>query len=195
MNWKELITLAREMAAFPPSHHLHQTCLRLAVSTVYYAVYHALARSNADLLVGPSETSEWNRVYMALGGDSAHELMRGDFSRHPETIRRFVDEFLAAHNQRLLAEEDPLVAFTVDQAQAGLIGPRRQSSSSCPSSPNNAGSSLSIYCSGPLGWRIPRISRHRTAGFAIGLADPYGRRQGSHPDRRTAARAFWEQHP
>ena len=74
------------MAATPPSDCLHQIRLRLAVSTVYYAMYHALARSNADLLMGPSETEvntpEWNRVYMALGGDSAHELMQADFSCH-----------------------------------------------------------------------------------------------------------------
>ena len=70
MKWKELIALAREMAATPLSDCLHQTKLRLAVGTVYYAVYHALARSNADLLVEPSETegsaSEWSRVYAAL---------------------------------------------------------------------------------------------------------------------------------
>ncbi len=121
MKWKELIDLAREMATTPPSDRLHQAKLRLAVATVYYAVYHALARSNADLLIGPSETEgsapEWNRVHMALGGDSAHELMQVDFSRHPEGIRRFVDEFLAAHDQRLLAEEDPVTAFTTDQAR------------------------------------------------------------------------------
>ena len=121
MKWKELIALAREMATTPPSDHLRQTKLRLAVGTVYYAMYHALARSNADLLIGPSETeadtSEWNHVYVALGGDSAHELMRADFSRHPEAIRRFVDEFLVVHDQRLLAEEDPVATFTTDQAR------------------------------------------------------------------------------
>lgn len=70
MNWKELITLAREMAEIPPPHHLHQTWLRLAVGTVYYALYHALARSNADLLVAPPDTEggapAWNRVHAAL---------------------------------------------------------------------------------------------------------------------------------
>ena len=121
MKWKELIDLAREMATTPPSDHLHQTKLRLAVATVYYAVYHALARSNADLLIGPSETEgetpEWNRVHMALGGDSAPELMPADFSRHPEAIRRFVDVFLASHHRRVLAEEDPTTTFTADQAR------------------------------------------------------------------------------
>ena len=121
MKWKELIALAREMAATPLSDCLHQTKLRLAVGTVYYAVYHALARSNADLLVEPSETegsaSEWSRVYAALGGDSAHELMQADFAKHPEAVRLFADTFLAVHHQRLLAEEDPVTAFTTDQAR------------------------------------------------------------------------------
>ena len=119
MKWKELIDLA--MATTPPSDHLHQTRLRIAVGTVYYAVYHALARSNADLLMGSSETEraapEWSLVYTALGGDSAHELMRADFSEHPEAVRRFVDVFLAANHQRLLAAEDPTTAFTADQVR------------------------------------------------------------------------------
>ena len=121
MQWQNIIALAREMAATEPSAHLHQTRLRMAVGNVYYAMYHALARSNAELLIGPSETEgsspEWNRVYTALGGDSAFELMQADFSRQPEVARRFVDVFLAAHHQRMLAEEDPATTFTADQAR------------------------------------------------------------------------------
>ena len=123
MQWKELSTLAREMAATPPSDRLHQTKLRLAVSTVYYAMYHALAGSNADLLIGPFETEgsppEWHRVYAALGGDSAFELMRADFSRHPE-VRRFVAAFLAMHHQRLRAEEDPVVTYSAAETQGWI---------------------------------------------------------------------------
>ena len=121
MKWQDIIELAREMAATEPSDHLHQARLRMAVANAYYAMYHALARSNADLLIGPSETEgnapEWSRVYTALGGDSAFELMQGDFSRQPEAMRRFVDAFLAAHHQRRLAEEDPATTFTADQAR------------------------------------------------------------------------------
>ena len=119
MKWQHIIELARETATTEPSDHLHQTRLRMAVATVYCAVYHALAYSNADLLIGPSETQssspEWNRVYTALGGDSAFELMQADFSRQPEAVRCFVDVFLAAHQHRLLAEEDPVTIFTADQ--------------------------------------------------------------------------------
>ena len=121
MKWQNIIELAREMAATEPSDHLHQTRLRMAVANVYYAMYHALARSNADLLIGPSETEgnarEWSRVYTALGGDSAFELMQADFSRHPEAVSNFAEAFLAVHHQRLLAEEDPETTFTADQAR------------------------------------------------------------------------------
>ena len=121
MKWENIIELARELAATEPSDHLHQARLRMAVGNAYYAMYHALARSNAELLIGPSETEdstpEWSRVYTALGGDSAFELMQADFSRQPEAVRNFVDAFLAAHHQRLLAEEDPATTFTADQAQ------------------------------------------------------------------------------
>ena len=119
MEWQSIIELAREMAATPPSDYLHQTRLRMAVGSAYYAMYHALARSNADLLIGPFETEgalpEWSHVYTALGGDSAFELMEADFSRQPEVVRRFVDVFLAAHERRLLAEEDPAATFTAAQ--------------------------------------------------------------------------------
>ena len=56
MNCQQLIDLARQHAAAPPSGQLQQTRLHLAVSSAYYAVYHALAHSNADLLIGASET-------------------------------------------------------------------------------------------------------------------------------------------
>ena len=121
MQWQSIIELAREAAATDPSDHLHRTRLRMAVGNVYYAMYHALACSNAYLLIDPYETEgnspERSRVYMALGGDSAFELMPADFSRHPEAARRFVDVFLTAHHQRLLAEEDSATTFAATQAQ------------------------------------------------------------------------------
>ena len=84
MNWRDLIHLAREMAANRPSSPTHQAQLRLAVSSAGYAMYHALARSNADTLVGVSEADqshpEWTRIYVALGGDAAVGLLQEDFT-------------------------------------------------------------------------------------------------------------------
>ena len=122
MHWEELIPLARQQAAASPSDHLQQARLRLAVSCAYYALYHALAHSNANVLIGTSAAErrlpEWNTIYHALGGDCAHQRLRGDHSRFTEAIVTFVDTFLALHHQRRLAEEDPIVVFTAEEAQA-----------------------------------------------------------------------------
>ena len=136
MNWQTLIALAREMAATPPSSHLHQTQVRLAVSTSYYAMYHGLTHRNADLLVGASESEralpEWAKTYMALGGDSVNQRLEGDFSDHPEDLRNFAETLAVLHRQRLLAEEDPVVVFTAAEALAWVDGPRQPSPRFCP---------------------------------------------------------------
>ena len=122
MNWQNLIKLAREMAAAPPSDHLHQAHLRLAVSSAHYAMYHALARSNADLLAGSSEAErnlpEWARTYMALGGDSAADRLPGEWRSYVEGIRNFLETFVVLNGQRLAAEQDPVTTFTADEALA-----------------------------------------------------------------------------
>ncbi|MDE0344033.1 MAG: hypothetical protein OXK82_12855 [Deltaproteobacteria bacterium] len=123
MNWQEFIDLARRLVSAPWADGLHQTQLRLAVGAAYYAMYHALTRSNADLrsFVGDSSWErtlpEWQRVYMALVGDDAWRRMRADFSAHPENIRRFVNVFLGVHERCLLAEEDPTAVFSPAEVQ------------------------------------------------------------------------------
>ena len=112
------------MAASPPSSPIHQAQLRLSVSSTYYAMYHALARSNADTLVGSSdayrERPEWTRTYMALGDDVAVERVQGDFTGYSQGIRDFVETFIVFNEQRLLAEEDPAVTYTKDEALAWI---------------------------------------------------------------------------
>ncbi len=76
MNWLNLIKLAREMAASPPSCPIHQAQLRVSVSSAYYAACRALARSNADTLAGASEAdrnqtdklSTWELGYLSGAG-------------------------------------------------------------------------------------------------------------------------------
>ena len=124
MDWQNLINLAKEMAANPPSNPIHQTQLRLSVSSTYYAMYHALARSNADLLVGSSDADrdkpEWTRTYMALGGDAAVERLQEDFTGYSEEVQNFVETFIVVNEQRLLAEEDPAVTYTNEEALAWI---------------------------------------------------------------------------
>lgn len=113
MNWQNLITLVREMAASPPSSPIQPAQLRLSVSSAGYAMHHALARSNADTLVGSSDTDrdqpEWARTYMALDGDAAVDRVQGDFTGYGEEVQNFVETFVVVNEQRLLAEEDPVI--------------------------------------------------------------------------------------
>ena len=122
MQWQDIIAMAQDLAATPPSNRFHQIHLRGAVRSAYLAAYHALARSNADLLAGASDAErsrpEWLRAYHALGGDCSDQRLQGDYSGYPEAVRAFADTFLELHHQRLLADEDISVTFTAAEAQA-----------------------------------------------------------------------------
>lgn len=57
--------------------------MKRAASTLYYAMFHCLAKSNADVLAGPRGGNAWDRVYRAIN--------------HRETARRCRDaEAMAA---------------------------------------------------------------------------------------------------
>ena len=91
MQWKELSALAREMAATPPSDRLHQTKIRLAVSTAYYAMYHQRLRAEEDPVVtySAAETQGWiDRTEMAIA-----EFLSVD----PGRRRAFALELLPVH--------------------------------------------------------------------------------------------------
>ena len=122
MLWQDFIAMAQDLAATSPSDRFHQIHLRGAVRSAYLAAYHALARSNADLLVGASDAErdrpEWLRAYHALGGDYSDQRLQGDYSGYPEAIRAFAGTFLDLHQQRLLADEDISATFTPAEAQA-----------------------------------------------------------------------------
>jgi hypothetical protein len=65
---EELIATARKLAKASPQKP-RQADLKRAVSTAYYALFHALAKDAADMLVGvgPSRPDKaWTQTYRAL---------------------------------------------------------------------------------------------------------------------------------
>ena len=74
----------------------HQENLRRAVSTAYYAMFHTLANSNADTLIGtpPGNTDDeaaWNRTFTVSGTLRAIDHARQAiirFHNAPPEIRR-----------------------------------------------------------------------------------------------------------
>ena len=116
----DLLDIARRLAAGSPT----QTDLRRAVSCVYYALFHAVAQSNADTLVGDDPQSRdqtaWRQAYRALEHGYARrrcdQVRRG--SRFSPSIQSLADYFLTAQSRRHRADYDPGENFT----QQGGIG-------------------------------------------------------------------------
>lgn len=93
-----------------------QVNLRRAVSSVYYALFHWLARCAADSLVGAAETGgeSWTRVYRALNHrDLRKRCQQGRIpSSSPRALRRFGAEIVSMQPARHGADYNPAVRFT-----------------------------------------------------------------------------------
>jgi len=137
VNWEHLIAIARLLAEAPEFGETRgrpqQARLRRAVSTAYYAVFHALAYSNADSLIGTSpdlrQSPEWTRAYRALD----HGLAKGRFNStsamalFPDTLQDFGHVFIALQNQRHDADYNPQAVFqrsetirAIERAEAAI---------------------------------------------------------------------------
>ena len=75
MNWRHLIDVARNLAGViddTPSApgRPRQMDLRRAVSSAYYAMFHALCRSNAETLIGTAPAMQATEPWL----DFTHNL-------------------------------------------------------------------------------------------------------------------------
>jgi len=90
-----------------------QANLRRAVSTVYYALFHCLARSCADLLVGGNQTTRsqpaWQQVYRALEHGRAKQncLDKEALKKFPKPIQDFGNIFVTMQVERHQADYSP----------------------------------------------------------------------------------------
>ena len=83
-----------------------QARLRRAVSTVYYAMFHTLAVTAADLLMGTARSPAWHRVYRALEhGQAKKACQRGRaMGEFPADIREFARAFVVLQTERQKAD-------------------------------------------------------------------------------------------
>ena len=120
MRWQDLIATCRLLttAGYPDTQPLQDT-LRRAVSTAYYAMFHALADSNADCLAGsphdPLSEHAWSRVYRGLNHNAARRNLLQDQSLFSPQIRYFAVTFAQLQDQRHRADYDPNTTFTLPQ--------------------------------------------------------------------------------
>lgn len=91
--------------------------LRRAVSTIYYAIFHVLAQTCADLVIGTNGSQRsnpaWRQVYRALQHGSAKDACkdRKTIERFPSEIQDFASTFVTLQQLREEADYDPASRF------------------------------------------------------------------------------------
>lgn len=137
MNWEQLIALARMLASAPEYGERRgrpqQIQLRKAISAAYYAMFHALAASNADMLIGASpqfrRLPAWTQTYRALDHGSAKSRIQSGLSTFTPVIQTFGRAFVDLQNWRHRADYAPGAEFTrydaislIDRAEDAIRG-------------------------------------------------------------------------
>lgn len=108
--------LVPRAAAPPPT----ETDMRRAISTAYYALFHTLAVSNAELIAGSPESTmssyAWERVYRRLDHGRAQNNLRAVLHQLSPNGENFARTFIDVQNLRQEADYDPNAAFTPSDA-------------------------------------------------------------------------------
>ena len=120
MRWQDLISTSRLLTTTPhPNTQPLQDSLRRAVSTAYYAMFHALASSNADCLAGtphdPLTEHAWSRIYRGLNHNAARRNLLQDHGLFSAQIKEFATVFAEVQDLRHLADYEPNRVFTLPQ--------------------------------------------------------------------------------
>ncbi len=102
-----------------------QVSLRRATSSAYYALFHCLSRTCADLLVGGSSAVRskhaWRQTYRALEHGFAKSACKdGIIAKFPKAIEDFANNFVALQEKRHAADYDPLVRLTKSEVVADI---------------------------------------------------------------------------
>lgn len=94
-----------------------QANLRRAVSTAYYALFHALAKACADNVAGCSPANRghlaWRQAYRALEHNTIKNSLAkgGMLAKFPKAVEDFGNHFVAMQAKRHNADYDPYEKF------------------------------------------------------------------------------------
>ena len=105
MSPRDLIETARSLTALS-TRRPAQANLRRAVSTAYYAVFHCLAATVADTLMGKRRSEAWHQVYRSPEHGGARSACRNRQVMHgfPPEIRSFAGRFIILQKARQRAD-------------------------------------------------------------------------------------------
>ncbi len=108
---RDLIATARKLAV-ANAKKPRQSDLKRSVSSTYYALFHMIARTSADSLIGVSKADRanraWQQVYRALNhGPAKTACKNGEISRFPREVQDFANTFVEMQAKRQNADYDP----------------------------------------------------------------------------------------
>lgn len=101
--------------------------LKRAVSDAYYAMFHCLADSNANLIVGGPNSNRsrgaWVQTYRALSHNEARHKCKNQtmMRRFPEEINRFAGVFCTTQFKLEEADYNPDNRLALDDAEFALL--------------------------------------------------------------------------
>ena len=112
MDPSDFIATAKDLVSNDASGRPRETNLRRAVSTTYYALFHCLAESSADMLVGGQSASRsepaWHQVYRALNhGTVRKQCEHRDIRKFPQATQTFAVLLSDMQRKRHYADYDP----------------------------------------------------------------------------------------
>lgn len=118
MDWRHLIEAARLLAGqtgYLLPGRPRQVMLKRAVSTAYYALFHALCYSNANAIAGRAGSTPyplaWVRTYRALEHGPASQRMNRQADNVSSALQDFEIVFRAMQGHRQMADYDPEARF------------------------------------------------------------------------------------
>ena len=145
MNWEHLIDAAKILGGTTgdaPPGRPRQVMLKRALSTAYYAMFHALCKSNADTLIGSSlsrsDDQTWLQTYRALDHRQARDRLASYRPGGGPLFENFARAFGNLQEHRLYADYNPIRAYARSQV-SDLI--------------QRAETSIAAFCNAPAAQR------------------------------------------
>ena len=125
INWTELIAAGRAtLMPQPSAAQPAPAAIRRAISTAYYAVFHALDANNADVLIGPARNQltadAWIRIYRGLNHNHARSQLQQNRTNLSASVQTFADLFRDLQIERHIADYNPQATFTAQTATTWL---------------------------------------------------------------------------
>lgn len=113
---KELLKTAKLLV--PKSGKPSQVRLKRAISTVYYAIFHAIAKNAADMLVGTTGAHRSDRAWVQAYRALEHGFAKKQCERQnkivlfPSEIQKLASKFVHLQAKRHEADYNPFSSFT-----------------------------------------------------------------------------------